>query len=72
MRLENYLIYCPNDYKVGRVGQFRNLIVTDRPRDTLGTEARAFVIQNETPSKIMLPLEVAEKAESFIESKRGL
>lgn len=71
MRIENYLIYCLNCYKVCSVKQFRNLIVTDRLHDILGAETRSFVTQNETPSKIVLPLEITESAESF-EGKRRL
>ncbi|KAH6942613.1 hypothetical protein HPB50_008438 [Hyalomma asiaticum] len=64
----------PGEWRAGvsSVEEFRNLVVTDRLRDTLGAEARSFVIQNEAPAKIMLPLEVAELAESFEESRRGM
>ncbi|KAH6930515.1 hypothetical protein HPB50_014569 [Hyalomma asiaticum] len=72
IRLEIYLIYYLNGYRVSSVEEFRNLVVTDRLRDTLGAEARSFVIQNEAPAKIMLPLEIAELAESFEESRRGM
>ncbi|KAH6948682.1 hypothetical protein HPB50_025855 [Hyalomma asiaticum] len=52
--------------------EFRNLVVTDRLHNTLGAEDHSFVIQNEAPTKIMLPLEIAEVAESFEESRQGM
>ncbi|KAH6933180.1 hypothetical protein HPB50_012788 [Hyalomma asiaticum] len=64
----------PGEWRAGvsSVEEFRNLVVTDRLRDTMGVEACSFVIQNEAPSKIMLPLEMAELVESFKESRRGM
>lgn len=67
-RLDNYLTYYSESYKVTTIEQLKQLTVTDRLRDSLSTEARAFVIRNERAGRLSSPKELADFAESFDES----
>ncbi|CAN7950372.1 unnamed protein product [Ixodes pacificus] len=69
-RLENYLIYYMQSCKVTTIERFRELVVADRLRESLGHDARTFIIQNEKAGEALTPPEMADLAESFEESIR--
>ncbi|XP_064468593.1 uncharacterized protein LOC135380865 [Ornithodoros turicata] len=69
VRLENYLRYYLNSCKVTTFEDLIQLMITDRMKECLSPDAKAYVALNEK-EKFLQPNELARLAENFRESVR--
>ncbi|XP_064470179.1 uncharacterized protein LOC135384927 [Ornithodoros turicata] len=69
VRLENYFEYYVKSCEVTKFEELKGLVVTDRLKECLTPEARAYVVLNEN-GKYLPPCELVKLAENYEESQK--